>query len=700
MSDKPKYRYPGWDLDVDWERHTFNGSNGYIQYPIANSSETEGFCQMSEMICVREVSMMLAMDRISDKPDWHIKVFDDDMAAKWREEITAWRDDDLWNLIADTTRLQPWWLRPPAPGDDRDGNANLRPEEILNDAAADCCILELRDKAEYFKRTGIVPTLDASYTVVKSDVLVPASLREAIREAFAQLQADQATCHGPDWYPNTNQTVQNLVDPSKYPLAYGRSRFFPNEVVGIFDAVDKWAGKGDVIPSLPSLPSQEPWHSRRPIDQTWSTQYQWLPANLEFTPSGGVRFTSYINNLHPTKYRHMYATIEKLVETALPLWDQCLVEFPGCGYSNPLTIAPGRTQPRLNPEGLKDDSNGDNWDPPSMEDMLARKRQGNVALGDNQVQEPLEPVQGKSGHWEEWVATRKPVQIPVFGHSKVDYTPEDTLRQRFKDSGLQIMVKMTSIELTPEKPEFPPGPWHAEGLGYMNERIVATALYYLDSENVTESHIEFRAETFSDAPNNSAQAQTSFSWMEYMYGVKLGGDDTGGDDTSPSLQKYGSVVTREGRLLAFPNIFHHRVSGFRLADASRPGHHRFIALWLVNPTVRIINTGNIPPQQGEWWGESAFGPLRNNGGTTSLPADIAILLLQRGLGKGHIDTLLERGELGGQRLPNELLDMVATEISEGLPMSCEEAEEHRLGIIKERSSPWPNSYYYYCYPYN
>ena len=42
------------------------------------------------------------------------------------------------------------------------------------------------------------------------------------------------------------------------------------------------------------------------------------------------------------------------------------------------------------------------------------------------------------------------------------YVPKESARlsEKFKDSGLQIIVKMASIELTPEKPEFPIGGWH------------------------------------------------------------------------------------------------------------------------------------------------------------------------------------------------------------------------------------------------
>lgn len=45
-------------------------------------------------------------------------------------------------------------------------------------------------------------------------------------------------------------------------------------------------------------------------------------------------------------------------------------------------------------------------------------------------------------------------------------------------------------ELTPEKPNYDGGSWHIEG--QLNERICASALYYYDSENITESFLAFR----------------------------------------------------------------------------------------------------------------------------------------------------------------------------------------------------------------
>jgi hypothetical protein len=62
---------------------------------------------------------------------------------------------------------------------------------------------------------------------------------------------------------------------------------------------------------------------------------------------------------------------------------------------------------------------------------------------------------------KKWELLRKPA-IPESSFEDLKYatTPERCLAQMFRKSGLQIIVKMASIELTPEKPEFPIGGWH------------------------------------------------------------------------------------------------------------------------------------------------------------------------------------------------------------------------------------------------
>ena len=121
-----------------------------------------------------------------------------------------------------------------------------------------------------------------------------------------------------------------------YPLVYGRTRAFKEECVGVEDAIELWAGKGTAIPRGIELELSEQDQHLYGIGGSvvpptfWSKNYQWLPANVAFQKDGNVKFTSYINNLHPKKYPSIYRTIEALVKTSLPLWDQCLAMATGC----------------------------------------------------------------------------------------------------------------------------------------------------------------------------------------------------------------------------------------------------------------------------------------------------------------------------------------------------------------------------------
>ncbi|KAK3991074.1 hypothetical protein QBC44DRAFT_57751 [Cladorrhinum sp. PSN332] len=689
-------RYPGWRLDL----RLYNRNHRTVPalYPLGIHDNCAG--GNSHVILLRELSMMLVMDRLSDKPDWHIKIFDDEIVDRWRKEALEWPNEDLWKRF-----------------EHFDMNFKLSersdvkiPPNILSKESVDFCILELRHKAEYYKQAGIIPTLDATFSIAKSDVLVSDELKAALRDAFSLLQADQAS--NPDWHPNTNETVRDLVHPSMYPLVYGRSRFFEDEVVGVEDSINKWAGKGDVIPqgewgedSTDRHPNMHNWHNRSSNHSTniggsdihdsyWSTVYQWLPSNVKFTEEGGVQFTSYINNLHPLKYKDTYKTIELLIEKALPMWDQCLSR--SVGYDK--FSGPGRHKPRMCPDN-PDDENPENWNPPEPEPLApGEKDEGYNEEGwDKKLNEPSRIAK--------WIKIREPVHPapPSFESTKHSYNvkPAQTLRSAFKDTGLQIIVKMASIELTPEKPEYAPGGWHVEGM--MNEHIVGTALYYLDSDNITETHLEFRAQTrgmymSDDHPWNTV-GQDAYHWMEHVYGT-LFGEMSG----VSAQQNYGTVLTPEGRLLAFPNVFHHRVSGFKLADPTKPGHRRFIALWLVDPCTRIISTANVPPQQAEWWAELAF--RRQAESSSKMPADMVQLLLEKGLAKEQLTEGMASGKLKVSEkgtLPPELLEMVRKELGDALPMSREEAEAHRLKLMGERSAfqgqaqeLWKRSSYSFC----
>jgi hypothetical protein len=165
--------------------------------------------------------------------------------------------------------------------------------------------------------------MDASASIAKSDTIVSADLHKNLRNAFDKLKSDHAT--SPDWHPNSNDMVQDLVHPSMYPLVYGRSRGFQAEHVGVTDAITHWAGKGNVVPKTEYGSTGSAFRFGDGIPpHFWSDTYQWLPANVAFGEDGKVKFTSYINNLHPNKYPDIYRTIEKLIDTSIPMWDQCM----------------------------------------------------------------------------------------------------------------------------------------------------------------------------------------------------------------------------------------------------------------------------------------------------------------------------------------------------------------------------------------
>lgn len=98
--------------------------------------------------------------------------------------------------------------------------------------------------------------------------------------------------------------------------------------MGVVDAIDKWSGKGEIVPKGKQIHYEDPIlrlsRLNDPSDPSWSSSYQWLPANVAFQEDGSVKLTSYINNLHPKKHPEIYRLVERLVDAAIPAWDRVL----------------------------------------------------------------------------------------------------------------------------------------------------------------------------------------------------------------------------------------------------------------------------------------------------------------------------------------------------------------------------------------
>ncbi|WP_225729906.1 MULTISPECIES: DUF4246 domain-containing protein [unclassified Nocardia] len=392
-------------------------------------------------------------------------------------------------------------------------------EQGLTEAQIRYVLAELAYYAE-LRDAGTGIEVSAVDGVWQSDTLIDDELKALLREAVRVLE--EVPEEERDWHPGSNEQVLDLVHPSLFCRVRG--------VSGADDS--EWPKSGD--------------YGAR---YAYSEKFQWLPTDVEVSADGDVVFGSYVNNVHPVAHRELESVLPDIFARLLPLFENVLTDL---------------RQPR--PRRIVPDA--ETW-------------------YDDAPDKPVEPDDDDedaqlayNDAMDEWWDTRRPVvpDAPLFSPPAL---PDDSVRIDLRGRGLQVIVKLANIHLTPDKPEYPGGAWHVEGM--MNERIVSTGIYYWDSENTTESRLSFRA-----AIEDPYYEQNDANGVLDVYGL---------DDEDPMNQVLGSVRTSAGRCLAFPNILQHRVAPFRLVDPTRPGHRKILAFFLVDPSERIVSTSDVPPQQ-------------------------------------------------------------------------------------------------------
>ncbi|KAL6720945.1 hypothetical protein ACLMJK_000045 [Lecanora helva] len=532
-------------------------------------------------ITIHERTMMALMDSITDKPEWERKIFDESVNQKWRQEALKSNDIDVSEKMFD-------WI-----------------------------VAELQDKAESYRKDGMVCVHDLDVAVVKSDTAVPTQLLEDLREACKPLENVSSKLK--DWHPGSDEKVLDLVHPSLFPLIFGRSKVLGTTNVGLMDCTDH-IGQGETI-KIPDdyeirRMSYSGYYGGTP-PKFWSKEFQWLPCQVSFGDHDDVSVISYINNLHPIHHPQLYSVIERCIAKAISLWNRCL---------SPKHLR--HREPRIDMGVTKYDF-PQGQAPPSNHMRPDADTDGSDE-GDNEYE--------RHEAWEK--ATRVLLHPDPDEYRNWDGPDRNQidLRNQFKESGLQVIVKLANIQLTPEKPEYGGGSWHIEG--QLNERICASALLYYDSENITESYLAFRQAVNGEELTMKAYDQDDYEGCEIIYGIK---------QHEPQLQELGRVSTKQGRLITFPNVLQHRVSPFRLQDPSKPGHRKLLALFLVDPYIPILSTANVPPQQQDWWSER-------------IQQDQSLV-----------------------RLPAELSAQIFQEVSE-MPISLKEAKEIRLRLMDERKA--------------
>ena len=240
------------------------------------------------------------------------------------------------------------------------------------------------------------------------------------------------------------------------------------------------------------------WRDR---PQRFSEHFQWLPCEVDFTgeptsTGNGVKITSYINNVHPFFHKSLYQTIEKLVSLSIAPWNDVLV-WRGRGRTPPRIKTFGAVWWPSLPEWARDLESIEK-EPESTRYQEARKlvqeyisqpglpkpeHQGRVnlfphvgtdwetrfgitktvELNHKQLRHWLHPEPGLSYIYEDWKRAKvkqalvPALRIGVANKESYEFKQHDSydifLQEMFRDDGLQVVIEMRSIELTPDQPQ-------------------------------------------------------------------------------------------------------------------------------------------------------------------------------------------------------------------------------------------------------
>ncbi|KAJ2503600.1 hypothetical protein GGH96_000160 [Coemansia sp. RSA 1972] len=535
-------------------------------------------------------------------------------------------------LMSGAIRSEDNWITNMASPDIRAHWAREAKEQELTEGEIDYVFEELNHYAALHV-PGSSAKLSAVENVWVSDSLVDDDTTQELKRYAAVLE--NVPEKDRDYHPNTNNQVVNLVHPSLFPLIYARSSFLSQPISSPAAAVDpktfgqfpvslkQWkedidkvwkdeAGKGTFY--LPTAEKSTIFSQEGDEDVLLTSEkFCWLPTEFRVDDDGAVTIESYINNLHPVKHAAFYPTIARIFSKFVPMLEHVLTDvlFP-------------RTR-----RVVVDPNNWFESDEPEPD-----------------YESDIDYFQLEDLH-RDWRDSRKFIepQPDPFVAPVRQMTPYSLRGRR-----LQAVFKMSNICLTPEQPEYEGDNWHLEGEdidgrkwhteAMANERIVATGIYYYDIENITESTLSFREsiETFSQFKNGDGDGPACAFGM-----FELGSLD---DEFVTVVQKIGNIHVKNGRCIVFPNIYQHQVSGFKLADPTKPGHCKILTFYFIDPTTRIPSTEIVPPQQREWWSEM----------------------------------VMERGAIGN--LPLLVKDQIKKHVD--FPISLAEAKKLRLELMGER----------------
>ena len=334
------------------------------------------------------------------------------------------------------------------------------------------CVAELRHRAESITPLDPPPTFVYNGDVYKFDNALSPAFRSRFQNAVVAFES-KVPEDTTDGLPGSSQAVRNVVDPFLFPLLYGRTHVLPGDtLLTLKDCISR-CGDGVVVEIPADLecedtnrlePDRDNWYAGAPIPR-FSNRFQCLPCEVdistEFARSDTsflahlgrsihdihARITSYINNLHPVHERQLYSLVEEILTATIPVWEWTLgpVKLPNWGDPSVGVRIPYDTVDY-------------DFDPPYGADGVPRGCPS-MELGEERYT--------YEDRVSQWLDEARILAVPDVGTfaGPPSHPPRYPLREDFKDRGIQVVVKLTSIHLTPENSVFYHGDsWHPDGM--------------------------------------------------------------------------------------------------------------------------------------------------------------------------------------------------------------------------------------------
>ncbi|KAH6560017.1 hypothetical protein BASA62_000292 [Batrachochytrium salamandrivorans] len=404
----------------------------------------------------------------------------------------------------------------------------------VSEAIIDLAFDQLRSFCQhYIHKTSHGSAIISPGAVERTFVMdhgVPAYVYKSLIHGVAILE--DVPDYKKDWHPGTDSMVLDLVHPSLFCLVYGLTCIPPFSLRSQAFSGISWESlqQNQSVAVIPTFDCSSEFSSY---------MSQWLPSEFYVDKDGHVSINSYINNLNPIWHSDLYKTIASVFECFVPM----------------------------------------------LENLAGTMRSKSEYIRIDNLSEGYSQLSGRNLYDDLSVTIARPVHVPRMPKS---FGGPDTLPLPISLRGrhLQVIVKLASIHLTPDKPRYNGGSWRIEGT--TNESIVATCLYYYEMENITSSKLSFR-----QAVGDFVYEQPSDRYYKDVYGIT--------NRRTWTNQHLGSLDALPSRCIVFPNMLQHKVMPFELADPSKPGVRKILAFFLIDPSKRIVSTAHIPPQQPDWY---------------------------------------------------------------------------------------------------